>query len=225
MVAVLAVVAGSVAGIIAIVGDTGKHLSEKYSSKPVKFYEEPPRHELTAAERREIRQVSLVFIGSAVARQHLDDSYDLVGPSLREGLTKAQWRTGNIPVIPFAVQSVAHWTLDYSYANDVAFEVVLLGKPGTHPHGKTFFIELKRFPRIHPGHWLVESWGPIGISSDTTVEPRRAAARTAPVGAPLSAKWLLIPAGILVLLFLVPVAIFSRHWYASRRARRALSRP
>ncbi len=218
MLGVFTLVAGSVAGIIVIVGNTGKRLPEHVTKGPAQVYREPARHRLTKSERNEVRRVTLVFIGSAVARKHLDDSYDLVAPDLREGLTKAEWRTGNIPVVPYPAQAIIRWTLEYSFENDVAYEVVLAGKPGTLPKGKTFFIELRRFPRVRPD-WLVESWTPTGISNDTPQEVRRATSPPPVAKAGLSAIWLLVPAGILALLVVVPLVVFSRHWYIGRRAR------
>jgi hypothetical protein len=41
------------------------------------------------------------FLETAVARKNLDASYDIVGPMLKGGTSRAQWRTGNIPVTYF----------------------------------------------------------------------------------------------------------------------------
>jgi hypothetical protein len=162
-----------------------------------------------------------VFIGSAVARQRLDDSYAIVTDSLREGLTRAQWRTGSIPVIPFEVGTIMHYSLDWSYLNDVAYDVSLAAKPGAFPRAKTFIIELKRNPKLH--RWLVDSWSPEGISTDTT-EAAAAARAGPPPDKSLSTIWLLVPASILVLLALTPIVVFTKHWYQNRRARRSLTR-
>jgi hypothetical protein len=221
---ILLLVAGSVAGIVVIVGNTGKHFPEPVANEHADVYRAPPTHRLTAAEQKEVRRVAVVFIGSAVARRHLDDSYEIVGPEIREGLTRAEWHTGNIPVIPYQVESILHWTPEYSFQDDVAYEVVLAGK--VRPKVKTFFIELKRFPRSgHPASWLVDSWTPSGISTDTPAAARRALAPPPKVEARLSAMWLLVPAGILGLLVAVPFVIVVRHWYAGRRARARFAPP
>ena len=217
--------AGSVAGIVVIVGNTGKHFPEAVVNKQPDVYKGPPTRLLTVSERKEVGRVSLVFIGSAVARKNIDDSFEIVGPEMREGLTKDEWRTGNIPVIPYKVQSILHWIPEYSFENDVAYEVVLLGEPGTLPQSKTFFIELKRYPHSHrPTSWLVDSWTPTGISTDTHAAARQALAPPPRAEARLSAKWLLVPAGILGLVFAIPIFIFTRHWYMHRRARARLAR-
>ena len=219
-------VTGSVAAIVVIIGNTGKNLEEHFSSAPVQAYKEPPRGMLTAADRKRIHDVTMRFIGSAVARQHLGDSYDIVSPNLREGLTREAWLSGNIPVVPYNVESVIRFKLEYSFADDVAYDVVLVGRRGTFPAGKTFMIELRRFPKSKGAHakdWFVESWVPQGISTDTPAAAR--AARTPPPKpeSPISSLWLLVPAGILGLLVVIPVWLFTRNWYGARRSRRALA--
>jgi hypothetical protein len=220
---ILLVAAGSVAGIVVIVGNTGKHFPEAVGNQQPDVYKGPPTHRLTAAETREVRRVAVAFIASAVARRHLDDSYEIVGPEIREGLTRAEWHSGNIPVIPYEVESIIHWTPEYSFENDVAYEVVLAGR--VTPKVKTFFIELKRFPgSSRPTSWLVDSWTPSGISTDTPAAARRALAPPPKVEAALSATWLLVPAGILGLIVAIPLFVFVRHWFAHRRARARLAR-
>jgi len=215
---------GSVAAIVVIVGNTGKSFHDHYTSRPAQFYKEPPVASLQAADRKRIHDITLRFIGSAVARQHLEDSYDIVSPNLREGLSKAAWLTGNIPVIPYDVASVVRLKLDYSLVGDVAYDVVLAGKRGTLPAGKTFMIELRRFPSARHGSWVVESWVPEGISTDTPAAAARAKAQPPKAVPPLSTNWLLVPAGILAVLFLAPIGLFTRHWYLARRSRRLLTR-
>jgi len=39
----------------------------------------------------QIRAAVKTFIGSAVARRHVDRSWDVVGPSLKAGYTRSQW--------------------------------------------------------------------------------------------------------------------------------------
>jgi hypothetical protein len=218
---IVLVVAGSVAAIVAIVGNTGKKLDSASRNGTPQFYKTPAVHHLSASEVKNIRAVSVVFIGSAVARQRLDDSYRIVTDSLREGLTRTQWRSGSIPVIPFDVGSIMHFSLDWSYENDVAYDVSLAAKPGAFPRAKTFLIELKRNPKLH--RWLVDSWSPVGISTDTP-EAAAAARGGPPPDKALSTIWLLVPASILVILALTPIVIFTKHWYENRRARRALMR-
>lgn len=212
------------AAIIVIVGNTGKNFHDHYTSRPAQVYRTPSPTRLTAADRKRIHDVTLRFIGSAVARQHLEDSYDIVGPDIKQGLSRTAWQTGNIPVIPYNVSSVIHFKLDYSFADDVAYEVVLTGKHGTLPAGKTFLIELRRFPRIHHGSWVVEAWVPQGISTDTPAAAVRARTPPPTPSPRLSTNWLLVPAGILGLLFLIPIGLFSRSWYVARRSRRTLLR-
>lgn len=57
------------------------------------------------------RQVADKFILTAVARKNLGEAYELTHPDLRQGLTKQQWLTGNIPVQYYPADA-ARWELD-----------------------------------------------------------------------------------------------------------------
>ena len=52
----------------------------------------------------------------------------LVGPNLRGGLTRAQWVTGNNPVVPYPIEKldVAPYKVDASYTRSALIEVALL---------------------------------------------------------------------------------------------------
>jgi hypothetical protein len=65
------------------------------------FYRLPKHVRFTAADRRAVRTVLARFVGSAVARCNVGASWDLAGPSLREGTSRAGWRKGDIPVVPY----------------------------------------------------------------------------------------------------------------------------
>lgn len=117
----------------------------------------------------EARRVAGRFILTAVARRNLGESYDLVGPQLKGGLTRAQWLKGEIPVVPYPVNLV-HLTpmkVDYSYKDHALLEVALLPKAGTKVNGaklkpQLFYLELQAFGKGQGRHWLVTSWVPRG---------------------------------------------------------------
>jgi hypothetical protein len=215
-------VAAGVASLVVIIGNTGKDLGGPITSKPPKVYRVPKTVALPRSDERQVVQISRAFIDSAVARVHLSDSYDLVGPSIREGMSRKGWLTGNIPVIPFPVDQILSMKLDYSFRDDVAFDVVLIGKRGTTPAGKTFIIELKRLGPGGRKRWLVESWVPEGISasSGTSSPSRKSSPPPPPVKARLSAVWLLVPVGIFSLVIVVPLALALRGWHEGARARK-----
>lgn len=72
------------------------------------------------------------FIKTAVARKDLEAAYPLVGPSIKQGMSLAEWKTGNIAVIPFPLDKLdfAPFKVDYAHPDDVLMEVALLAKGG-----------------------------------------------------------------------------------------------
>src|SRR2546430_6038386 len=82
------------------------------------FYRQPKHVPFTARERQAVRGVLRGFIRSAVARHDVAASWDLAGPSLRSGVTRRQWATGAIPVVPYpaAKHGLGMWdSVKYSY--------------------------------------------------------------------------------------------------------------
>ena len=103
----------------------------------------------------DVRRVAGLFINTAVARRNLARSWDLVTPELRGGMTKQEWLTGEIPVVPFPEVGQARFKTDLSYDEYALLEVALLPKAND-VNPQLFFIELKKLR----GSWLVNSWAP-----------------------------------------------------------------
>jgi hypothetical protein len=199
------------------IGNTGKSTETPFTGKAVWIYHEPRLHQLSRRERLDLLATSFHFVRTAVARRHLDEAWVLLGPEMQAGQTRKSWNTGTNNVVPFPVADIVAWNVLYSYAGDVAFNLALVSKPGNDIVGKTFTIELKRYPR-RGNRWLVARWVPAGI---TTAGQSRAAAAQAPApppGAALSAKWLILPVAILALIVLTPLAVALRSLVQSRRA-------
>jgi hypothetical protein len=98
------------------------------------------------------------FILTAVQRKHLAQAWPLAGPQIRAGLTRKEWLTGNIAVVPwFGALGQVPMKVDYSIPREVEFTVVLAGKPGSKAHPDTFIITLHKFDK----RWLVTSWVPF----------------------------------------------------------------
>jgi len=106
--------------------------------------------------------------------------------------------------------------------NDVAVDVSLFarGKGKDDWSGKTFTLELKRYP-AHPREWLVASWVPKGIGGGGTLSPnRRSGPPPPPVKAKLSPMYLLVPA-LFLLTLLVGLGLWGiRSAVRGRRASR-----
>ena len=106
--------------------------------------------------------VARLFVQTAVARKDLGAAWKIVGPNLRGGLTYKEWLTGNIPVIPYPIESLrlAPFKIDYSHADQALIEVALLPKAGSKAKSGIFYLKLKRIGPVGKQHWVVDSWVP-----------------------------------------------------------------
>src|SRR2546423_14246934 len=169
-----------------------------FTKEPVQTVAALPKAvRFTADERREVSAVAGKFIATAVFREHVDDSYDLVVPEFRQGLTREQWGTGNIPVSPFPHDALAlmRWKLEYSYRGRVGMRVAFMPKPKAKVGGIVYAIELKQVGPAQHHRWLVSYWTPSGGQGLSNAQ------RSARAGPPASAKpqpgagWVFVPNG------------------------------
>lgn len=150
----IAVAAAVATGLVVLVGDTGTSAPEVISNEPAVVSNEGPKAPLP----REARVVAGEFILTAVKRKNLERGWELTHPTLREGLTKKQWLTGDIPVVPYPVSSTepAPMSVEESYANSAIMRVALAPEKGSDVKPQIFFIGVRKFK----GDWLVDYWGP-----------------------------------------------------------------
>jgi hypothetical protein len=75
-------------------------------------------------------QVVHRFLVTAVARKDLASAYDLVGPMLKAGVTRAQWIKGNNPVTYYPAKNLAHPSImvKSSTKNHLVLEIGLVSK-------------------------------------------------------------------------------------------------
>ena len=153
--------AGAIVALVVFVGNTANAPKETFSDEPAVDVTKPQKNVKVPAE---VRSVAQKFIKTAVARKDLESAYDIVGPSIKQGMTLKEWKTGNIAVIPFPVDKLdyAPFKVDYSHKDDVLMEVALLTKEGTGIKGQTFFIGIKKFGKGDKARWLVDNWVPRG---------------------------------------------------------------
>jgi len=178
----------------------------------------------SSQDRKEVDAVAGRFIATAVFRHHLDQSYDLVVPSFHQGLTRRQWKTGNIPVPPFPHEALLlmRWKLEYSYANRVGMKVAFLPKPKAKVGGIVYAIELTKVGAPAHRHWLVSYWTPSGGEVLTNAQRAAAAGAPAQTKAKLGAGWIFAPiGGLLALIVFVPAMLALRGWLSRRRVEQA----
>jgi hypothetical protein len=224
---VLLVVAGAVA-----IGlkwpNTGDRTPEVFAptDEDAYVYREPRRVELTRAERDRALAIADSFVKHAVARRKEELAYDLAAPSLKSGITRAEWRRGNIPVVPFPVEE-ARWKVEYSYEDAIGLQVLLFPPARSRLRPEVFNMELEAAPS-RARRWLVSSWTPTGVAGGAGAAPAAAVgpggttnlgATLAPGGeARLDARWLLAPLGLLALVPLTVAVFYVRSWRRGRRA-------
>src|SRR5262245_28345273 len=127
--AVVLVVGATVAGAI-VIGNTGESTETPLSNVPAWVYHEPKLHQLSKQERLQLLATSSHFVDTAVARKHLDEAWDLLGPEMRAGQTRRSWNTGTNNVVPFPVSDIIAWNVAYSYEGDVALDLALRSRGG-----------------------------------------------------------------------------------------------
>jgi hypothetical protein len=101
--------------------------------------------------------VATKFVNTAVARKNLDQAYAISGPQVRQGMTLAQFKSGNIPVVPYAItkKTSANLKIDESYAKSATLELYLV-TPGH--EGRDFYVNMVKTN----GKWFVNGWVPRG---------------------------------------------------------------
>lgn len=151
-------VVGVAAVTIAFFGNTAKNVETPLSNKPAQLFTARKQVPLDSQARR----VAGRFILTAVARKNLGESYELTHPDLRQGMTKKEWLTGNIPVQPYPVEKIesATFKVDESYPDEAVLEVALLPPANAKLKPQIFFIGLKKHAVGITVRWQVAYWVP-----------------------------------------------------------------
>jgi hypothetical protein len=110
----------------------------------------------------EARQVVVQFIKTAVMRQNLDEAWKISGPQIRQNLTLQQWRSGNIPVVPYpdAAVNQSPVKITWSHPTEAGLEVVLQPKPGSKEKPQLFFVGVLKQGSGSQSKWVVDYWAP-----------------------------------------------------------------
>jgi hypothetical protein len=154
--AIVLLAGGVAAALIVGLGNTTP-AKETFSDEPAQTFTQPK----TVKVDPEARRVAGRFILSAVARKNLDTSYALVHPEMRQGMTKAQWRKGDIPVVYYPTEELdfASFKVDHSFENEIVLEVLLVPPANEGVQPASFYIGLKRLGG-DDGPWKVFYWAP-----------------------------------------------------------------
>jgi hypothetical protein len=204
------------------------------SNVPVRIEKPPKQVRLKAPAKAEALKVVTRFVYTAVARKNIDRSWNLVAPELRAGFTRKEWNRGEMPIVPFPVES-ARWRLEYSDAEGVGFSVALYPTAESRQRAQVFLVGLHQLGAANRRHWVIDNWqtAPIqqgpqfagggGGGSGTVLD--QLSPKINPAGKSTeSAAWLLLPLGLLSLIIFVPLTVASVNWYREHKAERALLR-
>jgi hypothetical protein len=188
---------------------------------------------VSPSDRAAIDRLLDVFVPAAIARRHSERAWPLSTRTLRQGTERADWKKGFLPVTPFpAIGRRFHgWTLEQASRNRADLVLLVHLRKGGPLGAVSFDITVRKLR----GRWLVDSAVPAatfaaaGSSSKILAQPdfapgggaaysEVAFSRTGRV----SAKWILIiPAILLGLVVVTPVAVIGTHYVRDRRVRRA----
>ena len=120
---------------------------------PVKTYQQ-----LDPTVRTTIR----TFLASAVARRHLDKSWPVIAPSMKQGYTLQSWSHAKaLPIIPYPIENVdsTQYFLDYASTKEILLEVGVSAPAAKKMRPVAFQLGLVR-RGSGAGHWLVNYWMP-----------------------------------------------------------------
>jgi hypothetical protein len=194
----------------------------------------PKEPHLSPSDRAAINATLDVFVNSAVKRKDIAASYDVVTPTLRGGMTRAQWSRGEIPVYPYpaAGKRFHEWTIQYRTSEEVAIELILSPTARHKRELGQFLFHVYLQPRN--GRWLVDSFMPgatfapegkapvVQAAADFQATPggqsynRDTGARKhAPVQ--VSSDFIIIPFAMIGLLLAGLAAWGVTHWVRARR--------
>ena len=218
------------AGACAFVGlryaNTGKQVQEHFSSEPVQRVPQAlPPAELSVVDQNAVQAIAELFVDTAVLRHRVDDSWDITTPNLRQGLSRREWDTGNIPVTPFPAKAVrtVRYRLDWTGEDLVYLKIAIVPKARSDVNGQAFDMGLTRAAEAGEHAWLVDYWVPSGIGVAVGGARARAIAKESlrQPSSRLPVGWVFLPVGVLVVLVLgLPIAIFGRQRLNNRRALR-----
>lgn len=212
--------------------NTSERPPDVFADGEAYVYHEPKAAELTRADRARALATAANFVTHAVARRKVELAYDLAAPSLRAGISRAEWSKEDIPVVPFPVQE-ARWKIEYSYDDALGLQVLLLPTPKSGLRPTVFVMELTPTGRDKDHRWLVSSWAPTGMTgaSAAPATPQAGTGGVPNLGATLSGgearldtRWLFAPIALLALVPLIVGGFYVRGWRRGRRAEAAYHR-
>jgi hypothetical protein len=155
-------VAGVIAFSVAYFGGNSTTESSAPTGPPIALPKPPKNIPFPAAAWRVAQQ----FLNTAVARKDVAASYAITDPAMRQGMTLKQWKTGNLPGIPFfpiAKIYKFNWkNTNYAHPRDAQISVVLMPRRGSGQRAIYAQVGLGKIGRGARARWVVNYFGPLG---------------------------------------------------------------
>jgi hypothetical protein len=152
-----------VAGVVALI----VRLAPSKDAPPQvipKTHPKPPLTQKTVPLSHGAAKVAFGFVTTAVARTDLAAAWKVSGPGIRGGLSYKEWLSGNIPVVPYPVDTrhfAPRMKIDYSYPKEAQLELALQPKAGSKVRPQLFIVQLRRVADAQGKlRWIVENWVP-----------------------------------------------------------------
>jgi hypothetical protein len=179
---------------------------------------------LSPAERKAINRTVDAFVVNAVARKNPGAAYDFVSPTLRAGMSRAEFARKD-PAYPYPARGRHFpWSLDYVDANEVGGSLLLQPtKKYLRKQGPILFdLRVVR----HGGRWMVESLIPK-VTFGTPYQPKVRSVRdyspmtggNGPTADPsrINGSYIIIPFALFGALLLGLAAWGVLRWHRDRR--------
>jgi hypothetical protein len=175
------------------------------------------------ARKEGVLQVAAAFVNTAVRRKHVERSYDLATPALRNGYTPKTWATQDIPVTPYPLD-FAKYQLKGSFSDSVWYQVAVFPD---HAHSQVpaavFDLVLRPSGNGSTRHWLVDSWAPAGYTSIPSgplgqQNSKSASGQVVEYKGALSGYWLFVPVSAFGFAIVLLVGFGLRGWWRNSRA-------
>lgn len=175
----------------------------------------PTKVSFASRKKAGVLRIAAEFVNTAVKRNHVERSFDLVTPSLRSGYTRHAWATQDIPVQPYPLD-IAKYKVKGSFTDEVWLQVAAF-PDRAHRAVPAAVFDLVLRPV--GGHWLVDSWapagyqnipsGPLGGSRDATVIEYKSG---------VSQWWVFLPVSAFGLGLILLTLVAVRGWWRGQRA-------
>jgi hypothetical protein len=181
-----------------------------------------PPLRLTRDRRAEIDSVVHRFVDTAVTRRDPAAAWALASRIMRAGVRRSAWNEGDLPgVSPFPASAVrdVSWSVAYRAPARVGLDVLVVAQPGSGQRSLVYQADLV----LEDGRLLVETWAPEATLTAGAAPAKTGASSQAKAPSNqgrLDARWLLLPAGILLVLLGSAAFLIARHALRSRRAYR-----